>query len=64
MRATSFFILLCGRLLCHAVNVEYMTGNDKPIEYQDFEGAQVCIVQLAARSTVYIIVVIWIIVMY
>lgn len=52
MRATSFFILLCGRLLCHAVNVEYMTGNDKPIEYQDFEGAQVCIVQLHAAQSI------------
>lgn len=36
-------VLLCSGVLAvsHAVNVEYMTGNNKKIEYQDFEGAQV-----------------------
>ena len=48
MRSSSeTVVLLCSGVLAvsHAVNVEYMTGNNKPIEYQDFEGAQVSLVE-------------------
>ena len=47
MRSSSeTVVLLCSGVLAvsHAVNVEYMTGNNKPIEYQDFEGAQVSLI--------------------